>query len=378
MTRPLTAAPTPSPAGLAGAEPEAGALALRLADGRRLRLPFRWLRDHCACADCLHPETAQRLVDTFALPAELAVERVDCTADGLTIAWRDGHVSRHPLAQLRAVLEPPAEPPLTLWRPDELEGEGPSVDYAAVMAGDEGVAAWLEAVRRYGFCFVEGVPPSAEETERLARRIAYVRETIFGGFWVFSANMAHADTAYTTGTIGPHTDGTYALDAPGLQLFHCLEFEGEGGESLLIDGFRVADDLKREEPEAYATLARVEVPGQYLEEGVHLRAERPVLRHDSAGRLAQVSFNNHDRAPFLLPEPEMEAFYRALGLFWARLDDPAYQLRTHLDPGRALIFDNWRVLHGRLAYVGKRTLCGCYLNREDFDSRWRVLAAAAG
>ena len=30
-------------------------------------------------------------------------------------------------------------------------------------------------------------------------------------------------------------------------------------------------------------------------------AARPVLRHDHNGKLVQVSFNNADRAPFLLP-----------------------------------------------------------------------------
>lgn len=363
--------------GLAAVEIEPQVVTVTFQDQRRRRLPFLWLRDHCACADCLHPETRQRLVDTFALPGDLTPESVEQSSEGFSLRWSDGHVSRHPQAQLAEALDEAPVPELHLWRGDRLTGEGPSVSYASVMAGSEGLAAWLEAIRRDGYCFVEGVPATAVETEALARRIAYVRETIFGGFWVFSANMAHADTAYTTGTIGPHTDGTYVEDAPGLQMFHCLEFAGEGGESLLVDGFRVAADLRREDPEAYALLSRVEVPGQYLEEGVHLRAARPVLRHDATGRLVQVSFNNHDRAPFLLPEPDMSAFYRALGAFWRKLEDPGYQLRTHLVPGRALIFDNWRVLHGRLAYVGRRTLSGCYLNREDFDSRRRVLAGAA-
>lgn len=365
------------PLALSAVEAEAGTVCLTLQDGRRQRLGFLWLRDHCACADCLHPETGQRLVDTFALPATLAPRSFEITAEGFTVEWSDGHVSRHPLQRLAEVLEDRAEPTQHLWRADGLPGGGPSVPFDSVMSSESGLAAWLEAIRREGFCFVDGVPPTAEETEKLARRIAYVRETIFGGFWVFSANMEHADTAYTTGTIGPHTDGTYVEDAPGLQMFHCLEFEGEGGDSLLIDGFRVAADLKVEDPEAYAVLSRVPVPGHYLEEGVHLRAERPVLRHDPAGRLVQVSFNNHDRAPFMLPEPEMAAFYRALKRFWRKLDDPAYQLRTHLDPGRALVFDNWRVLHGRLAYRGKRTLCGCYLNHEDFESRQRVVTGQA-
>ena len=42
-------------------------------------------------------------------------------------------------------------------------------------------------------------------------------------------------------------------------------------------------------------------------------------------------------------------------------------------PGEVLLFDNWRVLHGRAAYEGERRLCGTYLNWEDFESRLRLL-----
>ena len=43
-----------------------------------------------------------------------------------------------------------------------------------------------------------------------------------------------------------------------------------------------------------------------------------------------------------------------------------------------LLFDNWRVLHARDAYVGYRRLAGVYLNKEDVDSRLRFLRSQAG
>jgi trimethyllysine dioxygenase len=46
-----------------------------------------------------------------------------------------------------------------------------------------------------------------------------------------------------------------------------------------------------------------------------------------------------------------------------------------LAPGEALLFDNWRVLHGRAAYTGHRRLCGGYVNREDVESRLRLSAS---
>jgi trimethyllysine dioxygenase len=35
------------------------------------------------------------------------------------------------------------------------------------------------------------------------------------------------------------------------------------------------------------------------------------------------------------------------------------------------------VLHGRAAFQGERRLCGAYLNREDFESRLRILRQGA-
>ncbi len=49
------------------------------------------------------------------------------------------------------------------------------------------------------------------------------------------------------------------------------------------------------------------------------------------------------------------------------------QLHTADRPGDAVLFDNWRVLHGRLAYTGHRHLAGGYINREDYERRRRML-----
>ena len=69
----------------------------------------------------------------------------------------------------------------------------------------------------------------------------------------------------------------------------------------------------------------------------------------------------------------MSAFYQALRVFNRLIEDPDNQLKLRLEPGELVLFDNWRVLHGREAFEGKRQLIGCYFNREDFESRLRLL-----
>ncbi|HEY3731337.1 MAG TPA: trimethyllysine dioxygenase [Steroidobacteraceae bacterium] len=350
-----------------------------------LTLSLFWLRDHDTSADALHPETQQRLIETAAISPQIAAQSVGLARTGgaLRVQWApDGRESLYDTQFLAALRADPEALPIerTLWDRDRITRQVPQLAYAAVMADDTGLKDFLEQVARFGFCFVNGVPATPEATCAVAERVAYIRSTVFGGYYDFTANLEHKDTAYTSMAIGPHTDGTYSLDAPGYQMFHCLAAECSGGENVLIDAFQVAAILLAQHPEDYQVLRTVEIPGRYLdhERGIQLMARRPLFRHDSSGALVQVSYNNHDRAPFVLPLEQQHRFYRALSRFARLCEQPTLHYRRRLLPGALLLFDNWRLLHARDAYAGYRRLAGAYLNREDVESRLRVLRIRAG
>ena len=343
--------------------------------------PF-WLRDHCHSKESLHPDTLQRQVDTFTIPVDIAPAKLEIADGGRTlrIEWQHGGASVLPAAFLWNITQNDGRevaPRRRLWDRAAIGDAFPTMSHAQIMGGNEGLLRWLSLVEEYGFALATGVPPTLEATKELVTKIGYVRETIFGGMWEFTANLAFKDTAYTSSAIGPHTDGTYSFDSPGYQLFHCLQFDGSGGDSTLVDGFNVADQIRRTDPLAFQTLSSVKVPAQYLGDGVHLRAEHSVIALDHNGDFSQIAYNNYDRAPFRLPTPRMNGFYRALDLFNRSINDPSNEITLRLLPGTVLLFDNWRTLHGRRAYQGFRRLCGAYLNKEDFDSKLRVLRAAA-
>jgi len=348
-------------------------------DGAETRYPWIWLRDHAHDEATMHPVTQQRELFTAALPADLVGTSAFVRDGALVVSWNDGsvdsvlpldflHRHRHPQTATTRI-----DTAITLWDASSISAALPAVSYDAVMNDDAAVGEWLGKTFEFGFCIAAGTPPDATATEALLRRIGYVRETIFGGMWEFTADLTKADTAYTNLELRPHTDGTYSHDAPGVQLLHCLQFDGTGGESTMVDAFAIADRLRVEHPRFYEVLATVDVPGQYIGDGAHLVAARPVLGHDHTGRLVQVSFNNYDRAPFLLDESAMVEFYAALRAFDTAVNDPANQWRHVLAPGEAMLFDNWRVLHGRGAFTGLRRMCGGYVNREDVESRARQL-----
>ncbi|MDH3296262.1 MAG: TauD/TfdA family dioxygenase [Acidimicrobiia bacterium] len=379
--------------------PTAGGLDVQFGHRGQVSLSWRWLRDHGDDETSRDPKTLQRRVDTFAIDPD-AAGLVTVGDDRLTIEWTDGLVTTHGLRELEAVL---AEYQATDWsvlpeyKPRLVDGitlwsEGSSdradeIDLARFLDDDTTLAHGVDQLCRYGYLVLRGSELKADEgagrilgrfdrsrAEAFAKRLGYVRHTIFGGMWDLAPNLDdHADTAYTSIYLGPHTDGTYSHDAPGLQFFLCLQAAVSGGESLLIDGFAIAAELAGAEPDVYVDLASIPVPGHYVEPGIHLRAERPVLRANARGVLDQVSFNNYDRAPFLLPPDLEQRFYRAYGRFAELANDPGRRVEITLTSGDIMIFDNWRTLHGRNAFRGFRHYVGGYLNHEELESKRRVL-----
>ena len=181
-----------------------------------------------------------------------------------------------------------------------------------------------------------------------------------------------ADSAYTQEELRPHTDSTYSNDAPGLQLLLCCDYKAIGGDSIMVDGFKIANKIKEEDKKVFDILSNIEVPGKYVGDGVILEAKRPILKLNSNKELIQVSFNNYDRAEFRLENELMINFYKAIKKFDSLVNDSEFQWRHTLKPGELLIFNNWRVLHGRGSFQGKRKMAGCYINMEDFESICKV------
>ncbi|MFK8029578.1 MAG: trimethyllysine dioxygenase [Gammaproteobacteria bacterium] len=344
-----------------------------------------WLRDHGTDAESLDRETQQRKVDTFNLPADLNARQasLELSKNQLNIEWSDdvsSSVDLNLLLSVKGYTPAPYQlvPSVSrqLWDHTRPLQQLPTVGYENVMETKDGLVAWLEQIVAYGFSIVEGVPSTDEATVLLAERLGTPQETLFGTMWHLSSDLTdHGDTAYSTQYLDPHTDGSYYHDAPGLQLFNCQQFDGKGGESVQVDGYALAELVRAEDPEAYETLYKVAVPGQYLEPGVHVRAERPVFKLSANGTVEQVTFNNYDRAPFQLPPEQEELFYRAYRLFHKHSSDQRNWLKIPLRPGMTLIFDNWRNLHGRMGYVGKRVLYGCYHSRATFESRVRTVSS---
>ncbi|KAI9149355.1 Trimethyllysine dioxygenase [Paramyrothecium foliicola] len=320
----------------------------------------------------------------------LAPSQVAQDKDGVEVTWTDSHKSRHPWTWLRAAAEPSTHQPTSelfdqkaLWD-SSIASSPPDVAFEDVMdqSNAEGMAQLTHNIITHGFSFVSKTPVSPEATEKLLESIGPIRHTHYGGFYDFVPDLSLADTAYTNLALGAHTDTTYFTEPAGLQAFHMLSHirpseassdEQLGGMSLLVDGFKVADQMRREDPEGYELLTKVKVPwhasgNQHV--AITPDTNYPVFE-TNGDQLARVRWNNDDRG-ILPPTKETADWYKAAQRWTSLLKSKQNEYWFQLEPGRVLIFDNWRVLHGRSAFVGLRRICGAYVTRDDFMSRWRL------
>lgn len=141
----------------------------------------------------------------------------------------------------------------------------------------------------------------------------------------------------------------------------------------MIDGFQVANKLKEEQPDVFKRLTTTLVPAEYIEEGHHHKYLAPIIRlSPTDDEIEQIRFNLYDRAPLnSIPTNKIREFYSDLKILTKELENPENRVTFQLEPGTVMIFDNWRVLHGRNAYNGKRTMTGCYVQRTEFLSALR-------
>ncbi|EFX03610.1 serine/threonine-protein phosphatase 2b catalytic subunit [Grosmannia clavigera kw1407] len=346
---------------------------------KRTELPNIWLRYVSYCL----------FWNEFGIPANIRARDVVADEKGLNVTWSgDNHKSSYPWDFLQFYQEnnfrAPEPVEFHYWG-RSIEQDPPSVAYDSVMKADSdvGVAKLTDLIRRFGFAFVDGTPSAdPEDTRRLLERIAFIRVTHYGGFYDFVPDLAMADTAYTNLALPAHTDTTYFTDPAGLQAFHLLSHQSPpgqqgqlGGESLLVDGFHAARLLQHEDPAAFDVLTRVRLPWHASgNAGITIAPDQryPVLELDDAKAVHRVRWNNDDRG--VVPFDgyiDPVRWYDAARRWSAILQRPDVEYWTQLTPGRVLIFDNWRVMHGRRAFVGLRRICGGYTARDDFISRWR-------
>lgn len=360
---------------------DAECVSLNWENGRSSRFHHIWLRDNCPTAR--HGVVGERTLDPFSIPLDIQPRSITLENGGkLCIVWdNDGHESEYDSDWLyqnayesEAREERRYRP--TLWTTEKLSEFLPEVQYEDVMAGDEGLLQWLRLLNEYGFAIVRGVPTESEMVLKVAERISFLRNSNFGILFDVQSKPDPNSLAYTAVKLNAHTDLVSREVQPGLQFLHCLVFDAEGGESILVDGWAAAEELKQSHPEDYELLTTAAIPYRYQDKETDIQAKGPIICLNADGNYYDIRYSIALLAPLDLDHDHVKPFYRAFGNYSRLLRDPRYEFKFRLQPGDLESFNNRRVLHGRSEFnpqSGPRHLQGCYVDTDDFLSRLRVL-----
>ncbi|TDV47749.1 gamma-butyrobetaine dioxygenase [Pseudomonas helmanticensis] len=367
---------------LGGVQSLADRVAIEWADGRISPFHHVWLRDNCPCPQCVYNVTREQVFESVDAAEDLKPAAVHIDTDGcLRIDWQDGHLSRFDPGWLRAhaydddsrAERLAGKPEPYLWRSDL---QLPVFDYSALMNDNAALLQWLIAVRDIGLTQVRGVPTEPGSLKLIAQRISFIRESNFGVLFNVQSKADADSNAYTAFNLPLHTDLPTRELQPGLQFLHCLVNDAEGGESIFVDGFAIADALRSEDPASFQALCEIPVEFRNKDRHSDYRCLAPIIALDALGRVAEIRMANFLRGAFDTSVEQMPRLYRAYRRFIAMTREPRFRLMQRLNSGELWCFDNRRTLHARNAFdpaTGARHFQGCYVDRDELLSRILVL-----
>ena len=352
-------------------------LIIEWGDGHKGTYHYMWLRDNA-------PENrhanGQKLIDTLAIPLDLTAKRVVVNGT-VQIEWaNDAHVTHFEPAWLRANAYEGSEIAAkrikkSLWNSETFSALPTSFHYPQLTTDKSQLREMLAHVRDYGFALLADVPVESLSLFKVVELFGFVRDTNYGPYFDVQVVANPTNLAFTSATLGGHTDNPYRHPVPTLQLLHVLNNNVDGGDSTLVDGFRVADDLKSKHPAQFDVLASTLVTFRFSSDDADLSCESAIIQTNSRREVIGIRFNNRSMQTIAVEPEKMTAFYEAYHQFARMLEDDQYKITFKMGTGDAMLFDNQRVLHGRIGYKssGDRHLQGCYADIDSLLSKLAVL-----
>jgi gamma-butyrobetaine dioxygenase len=355
------------------------------ADGHQSTYHHVWLRHNCGCASCRHSGTDQNMNLIENVPVDIHPSALNTAADMIELNWAgEEHKSRYQAEWLRRHcyseeerLKRDSKP--TLINSDFVKSIS-KTDYHRYLETDAGLLEAMQAVNKFGIALVTAAIPDDQTIVNLAQRFGPIRETNYGAINDMKVHHDKIVISYTDAALTAHCDEPYCYEPLGIGLFHCMNSAiGEGGTSIFVDCFKIAEDLRIENPEAFEILTTV--PLQFMRDHPdeqEYRAEGTLIAIDYFGNLNGVRYAERPLAPLDIPSNLVRPYYRAFGEFTRRVRDPKNEIRFKMNTGDVVIFDNQRMTHGRTAFTGDRHLRTAYVERDFFHSKLRVLSRRAG
>jgi len=353
-------------------------------DGEKSSFNYLWLRDNCPTA---HDKNSRhRMFNILEVSTDIKAKNCKINDDGkLVIEWSEGgHTSFYDPNWLREncyTLKNKQKyiSPYKLWD-NSLQNDLNliSIEHDEIISSDQGLIKWLEILHHKGIAIVKNTPIEKESAFPVLNRISHTRETFFKTpFEVINIPKPN-NSAYSAHALRNHMDLPWFETPPGYQFLHCLINSAEGGDSSAVDGFAVADYLKKNEKEIFQTL--VGVPLKFRDKDYTQES----IRDFHACAISLTKDNDYNDVRFSVATMDaldchpdiMDKVYKAHHRFGNLLHDDKFQIKFRLSPGDIFSFNNRRVLHGRTAFnpnSGHRHLQGYYIDRDEILGRLNYL-----
>jgi gamma-butyrobetaine dioxygenase len=353
-------------------------------DGEKSSFNYLWLRDNCPTAH--DKDSRHRMFNILQVSTSIKAKKFEINDDGkLIVEWSEGdHTSCYDPNWLREncyTLKNKQKhiSPYKLWN-NSLQNnlDSISIEHDEIISSDKGLIRWLEILHHEGIAIVKNTPIEKESAFPVLNRISHTRETFFKTpFEVINIPKPN-NSAYSTHALKNHMDLPWFETPPGYQFLHCLINSAKGGDSSAVDGFAVADYLRKNEKEIFQTL--VGVPLKFRDQDYTQQS----IRGFHASAISLTKDNDYNDIRFSVATMDtldchpdiMEKVYKAHHRFGNLLHDDKFQIKFRLNPGDIFSFNNRRVLHGRTAFdpnSGQRHLQGYYIDRDEILGRLNYL-----
>ena len=321
-------------------------------------LPFLWLRDNCQCDECRVIETQEKHFLLHTVPVDISPKSVEVKDESLFVLWPDNHQSVIPLNQIEDSGKP-RYPEHKSWTSNFTPRK---FDWSEFLDKKEIALEALKTFVSSGVIILNNAPKEPNSVELLSKRFGPIHETLFERIHNVSVTGNVYSVAHTSKKLSPHNDFASYKSQPSVQVLYMLENECEGGDSIIVDGWEVVKDLKKDKPEYFNILKEFNVPFRQFDENNETYAEAPIIKCSSDGSIESFRFSNHLMQMIDPSKEDLRSFYKAYHEVSSRVHDIKYSSIFRLNAGEVLIVASLRVLHARESFIpnGKRYLQDAY------------------
>ena len=337
-------------------------------------LPSLWLRERLSDDQFIDSNNLQRLYEPSLLDENLKIDDYSIEDKFLSIKFSDGIKGKIKIDDLyQEINSLDVIPKKKIWNnSDTLQ----LFDNNKIFENSHYLTQMLKTFYEYGYVIIENTQAIENEVLNFAEKIGPVRTTNWGKLFNVVSKPNPNDLAYTSLELKSHSDNPYRKPVPGIQLLHCIANEAIGGDSSLVDGFSVAEYLKKNNKEFYDILTKTNVNFKFTDIDVILENKSKLIELYDDGEFKQISFSGRlDYVP-LLEEDKLKTFYRARKCMYELCNSDQFKIKFRLSQGMIAMFDNLRTLHGRTKFdpnTGFRHLQGCYIDHDSTEGKLRRL-----